>query len=40
VNYDEVLLVGVITLTISFFATLFPALKASRLRPVDGLRYD
>jgi lipoprotein-releasing system permease protein len=36
----EVLLVGVITMIISTLATLFPAGKASSLRPVDGLRYD
>jgi lipoprotein-releasing system permease protein len=36
----EVLLVGGITMVICFFATLYPAHKASSLRPVEGLRYD
>jgi len=40
VNYWEVLLVAGITMVISGVATLFPSAKASRLRPVEGLRYD
>jgi lipoprotein-releasing system permease protein len=40
INPLEVLLVGVITMVISFGATLYPSLKASGLRPVDGLRYE
>jgi lipoprotein-releasing system permease protein len=36
----EVALVAGITMVISVVATLFPALKASSLRPVEGLRYD
>ncbi len=36
----EVALVGGITLAICFVATLYPALKASALRPVEGLRYE
>jgi lipoprotein-releasing system permease protein len=40
VHYSEVFLVGAITMVISAVATLFPSLKASSLRPVDGLRYD
>jgi lipoprotein-releasing system permease protein len=36
----EVALVAGITMVISVVATLFPALKASGLRPVEGLRYD
>ncbi len=36
----EVVLVAVITMVISFVATLLPALRASSLRPVEGLRYD
>jgi lipoprotein-releasing system permease protein len=36
----EVALVGGITLAICAIATLYPALKASSLRPVDGLRYE
>ena len=36
----EVALVGGITMLISGLATLFPSAKASKLAPVDGLRYD
>ncbi len=36
----EVGLVGLITMVICFVATLYPALKASALRPVEGLRYE
>jgi lipoprotein-releasing system permease protein len=36
----EVVLVGVITMVISALATVFPSAKASRLPPVEGLRYD
>jgi lipoprotein-releasing system permease protein len=36
----EVALVGGITMVISALATLLPAMRASRLLPVDGLRYD
>jgi lipoprotein-releasing system permease protein len=36
----EVAMVGGITLVICLLATLYPALKASSLRPVDGLRYE
>jgi lipoprotein-releasing system permease protein len=40
VNPFEVALVGAITLVICFVATLYPALMANALRPVDGLRYE
>jgi lipoprotein-releasing system permease protein len=36
----EVVVVAAITMVISVIATLFPAAKASALRPVEGLRYD
>jgi lipoprotein-releasing system permease protein len=35
----EVLAVAAATLSICFLATLYPSLRASRLRAVDGLRY-
>lgn len=38
VNPAEVALVGVAALVIVCFSSLYPALVASRLRPVDGLR--
>ncbi len=37
---SEVVLVGIGTMVISAVATLFPSAKASRLPPVEGLRYD
>jgi lipoprotein-releasing system permease protein len=40
VNPGEVVLVGVLTMVIALLATLYPAFKASSLRPVEGLRYD
>ncbi|MBK9071236.1 MAG: ABC transporter permease [Myxococcales bacterium] len=36
----EVLLVAGITMIISWLATLLPSLRAARMQPVDGLRYD
>jgi len=36
----EVVIVGVVTLVISMIAAIVPALEASSLRPVEGLRYD
>ncbi len=42
VNLDpiEFILIAGIALHISFIATIYPANRASRLRPVEGLRYD
>ncbi|MBI4509439.1 MAG: ABC transporter permease [Deltaproteobacteria bacterium] len=40
VNPWEVVLVAAITMLICMLATLYPALKGSSLRPVDGLRYE
>ncbi|MCC7459790.1 MAG: FtsX-like permease family protein [Proteobacteria bacterium] len=36
----EFVIIGVSALLISFLATLYPALKASRLDPSEGLRYE
>ena len=36
----EFALVGAATVVVSLAATLFPAYQASRVRPVDALRYD
>ncbi|MBN2495633.1 MAG: ABC transporter permease [Deltaproteobacteria bacterium] len=42
VNMDpvEFVLIAGIALHISFVATIYPSRRASRLRPVEGLRYD
>jgi lipoprotein-releasing system permease protein len=42
VNIDlvEFALIAGIALHISFIATIYPSRRASRLRPVEGLRYD
>jgi lipoprotein-releasing system permease protein len=36
----DFVIVAVITLAISAISTIYPALAASQLRPVDGLRYE
>ncbi len=40
VQWHEVGLVALITMLVAIVASLFPAVKASALRPVEGLRYD
>lgn len=36
----ELLITGSVTVLISLLATLYPSLRAARLHPVDGLRYE
>jgi lipoprotein-releasing system permease protein len=36
----EIVTVAALALVLCFLATLYPALMASRMRPVDGLRYE
>ena len=36
----EVFLVGIAALGLSYLATIYPALLAARLKPVEGLRYE
>ena len=40
VNYTDVLLIIIATLFISFVATIYPSRKASRIDPVEALRYE
>lgn len=40
VNLVDYALVAICALVITVLATLYPALSASRLRPVDGIRYE
>ena len=40
VNIADYALVAICALVITVLATLYPALSASRLRPVDGIRYE
>ncbi|MCC7110680.1 MAG: FtsX-like permease family protein, partial [Deltaproteobacteria bacterium] len=40
VDSVEVVLVGIAAILLSYLATIYPALLAARLKPVDGLRYE
>jgi lipoprotein-releasing system permease protein len=40
VNAPDYLLVALAAMFITILATIYPALAASRLRPVDGIRYE
>ena len=40
VNPYEVIAIGAIALLISFFATLYPAYRASKIYPAEVLRYE
>jgi lipoprotein-releasing system permease protein len=40
VNAADIIIVAAVTLLISFVSTIYPAWSASRLNPVEGLRYE
>lgn len=40
INSQQVVAVVIMSLSFSFIATLYPAWRASRLNPVEGLRYE
>jgi lipoprotein-releasing system permease protein len=40
INPLDFLVVALAAMLISFLATLYPSIKASRLLPVEGLRYE
>jgi lipoprotein-releasing system permease protein len=40
VRPDDFLMVTTTALIISFLSTLYPALRASRIRPAEALRYE
>lgn len=40
VNWSDYVTVAISALVITTIATLYPAIAASRLRPVDGIRYE
>lgn len=40
VNAADILVVAAVTILISFVSTIYPAWSASRLHPVEGLRYE
>lgn len=40
VRREDILLVSTISVTLCFFATIYPSYKAAKLNPVDVLRYE
>lgn len=40
VNWNEILLIGIAALVITFAATIYPAFRVSTQSPMDGIRYE
>jgi lipoprotein-releasing system permease protein len=40
IDYKSVLIICFFSLLIAFFASLYPAISASKLNPIKGLKYD
>ncbi len=40
INFNEVLLVVIIAISLTLFASILPALKASKISPAEALRYE
>ena len=40
VNWTEVYVVGIVSLLLSFLATLYPAYRAAKMNPVEALHYE
>jgi lipoprotein-releasing system permease protein len=39
-QWDDVVMTGVLSIVLSFFATLYPSWRASRMQPAEALRYE
>jgi lipoprotein-releasing system permease protein len=40
VHLRDVVIIGVVSLVLSFIATLYPSWRASRVNPAEALRYE